>query len=287
MPKQNSKKNISVRIPKSVLIIAKILEFTSHTLAAKFAIKLFIKPVKFKIPKREQEMDNKSRQENIELPSLQKKIRVYHLGSEPKKALMVHGWSGRGTQLWSIAERLLQNGYSTISFDAPAHGKSTGATSDMTEFIVAIEELDKLYGPFDIIIGHSLGAMAALNAVKKGISTEKVITIGSGDVIQDIINDFIQKLGMDIAISKTMTKLFEMKFDQAVNNYSAYIAAREIAIPVLVIHDEDDEDVPVSAAKHIKRHLQNGELLITKGLGHRKILGDKKVIDKIIQFIKK
>ena len=69
-------------------------------------------------------------------------------------------------------------------------------------------------------------------------------------------------------------------------SFSAYIAAREIEIPVLVIHDKDDDDVPVRAAHHIFENLKNGELLITEELGHRKILGNTKVIKKIIAFLK-
>ena len=68
------------------------------------------------------------------------------------------------------------------------------------------------------------------------------------------------------------------------DNYSSFHAASEISIPVLVIHDENDDEVPVSCAHHIHQHLKNGELMITKNLGHRKILGDDQVIQKTIQF---
>ena len=199
--------------------------------------------------------------------------------------MLVHGWSGRGTQLHSIAEKLLKNGYSTISFDAPAHGKSPGKTSDMTEFIACILELQKQYGPFTYAVGHSLGGMSVLNAIKRGLNVDKVVIIGSGDVIKDIMDDFTKQLGMNIDTGNLMIKLFEKKFGETINTYSAYIAAKEVTVPVLVIHDENDTDVPATAAHHIHKHLENGELVITQGLGHRKILGDSKVIKKIIQFL--
>jgi len=275
----------SLRIPKPILVTAKILEVTSTKMAAKFAMKIFTTPIKFKLPKREEEMDIKSRQEMLELPSLKKSINVYHYGNSGPNVLLVHGWSGRGTQLHSIADKLLKSSYSTISFDAPAHGKSTGKTSDMTEFITSILELQKHYGPFEYAIGHSLGAMSVLNAVKRGLKIKKAVCIGSGDVIEDIMNDFTQQLGMNIATGKLMIRQFEKKFGETINTYSAYIAAKDISIPVLMFHDEDDDDVPVSAAYHIYKHLAHAELVITKGLGHRKILGDSKVIKKIIQFL--
>lgn len=275
----------SLRIPKPILITVKILEVTSPRLAAKFAIKLFTTPIKYKLPKREEEMDANSKQEQVYIPTLDKTITVYHYGDSSRKVLLVHGWSGRGTQLRSIADRLLKNGYSTVSFDAPAHGKSGSKTSDMTEFIACILELEKQFGPFKYAIGHSLGAMAVLNAIKRGLKVHKAITIGSGDIVKDIMDDFSEKLGMNIATGKLMIRLFEKKFNETINNYSAYIAAKDVTIPVLVIHDKDDGDVPVSAAHHIAEHLANAELMITEGLGHRKILGDSKVIKKIIQFL--
>lgn len=275
----------SMRIPKPILVTAKIVEVTSPRLAAKFAIKLFTTPMRFKLPKREEEMDKKTRQEEIIISSVGKTIRVYHYGNNDKKVLLVHGWSGRGTQLHSIADKLLKNGYSTISFDAPSHGKSTGKYSDMSEFIASILELEKHFGPFEHAVGHSLGAMSVLNAIKKGLKVNKAVIIGSGDIIEDIMYDFTSKLGMNIATGKLMIKLFEKKFGETINSYSAYIAAKAVTNPVLVIHDTDDIDVPVSAAHHIAEHLKNTEVMITEGLGHRKILGDSKVIKKIIQFL--
>lgn len=275
----------SLRIPKPILITAKILEVTSPKMAAKFAMKLFTAPIKFKLPKREIEMDNLSRQEMVDIPSLDKSINVYHYGESQKKVLLVHGWSGRGTQLHSIADKLLKNGYSTISFDAPAHGKSPGKSSDMTEFIASILELEKKYGPFEFAIGHSLGAMSVLNSIKRGLNVKKAVLIGSGDIIKDIMDDFANKLGMNNATGNLMIRLFEKKFGQTINSYSAYIAAQDVSVPILMFHDEDDADVPVSAAHHIHKHLANSELVITQGLGHRKILGDSKVIKKIIQFL--
>ena len=67
-------------------------------------------------------------------------------------------------------------------------------------------------------------------------------------------------------------------------SFSAYVVAKEVKIPVLVIHDNDDEDISVSEAYHLAENLSNKEILITNNLGHRKILGDLKVIEKIVEF---
>ncbi len=276
----------TLKIPKIILITAKLFEAISTKLVTLFAAKLFTTPIKHKIPKREFQMDKESVQETVLIPSINKKIVVYHYGKSDKKILLVHGWSGRGTQLVKIADELLHLGYSTISFDAPAHGKSKGNSSIMIEFIASILELEKQFGPFEYAIGHSLGGMSILNAIREHLKVKKAIIIGSGDVIQDIIDDFIKKLRLTPAIGLKLKDYFEKKYGEKMDYYSASNAAKEVLTPILIIHDENDEEVNVRAAYHISESLKNSELMITKNLGHRKILGNPKVIKRIVEYLK-
>lgn len=281
-------KNISSKdIPTSILFIACVLQKTSTRLTVRFAKFLFTKPIKYKIPKREFEMEKNTKQELINIPAIDKKIMVYHYGESEKKVLLVHGWSGRGTQLVKIADKMLSLGYSTISFDAPAHGKSPGKSTLMIEFIESILELEKQHGPFEYAIGHSLGSMSILNAIKKGLNVKKAVLIGSGDSVNDIVFDFVSKLKLKPLIASKMRSSFEKKFNVSMESYSSYVAAKDVSTPTLLIHDRDDEDVPFTASENIHRNLTNSNIYLTNKLGHRKILGDDKVIKTIENFIKK
>ena len=230
-------------------------------------------------------MDRNSIQTKINVTEIKKDIVVYQLGNGDKKILLVHGWSGRGTQLVKFADALVAKGYSIVSFDAPAHGKSPGSTTIMTDFIASIAEVDRKFGPFDAAVGHSLGGMSLLNAVKLGLKINRLVTIGSGDKVNDILVDFVSKLELKPEFGAHLQQHFEKKYNTEMESYSAYLAAQSITIPVLVIHDENDDEVPVSASKNIYSNLKNGELFITNNLGHRKILGNQEVIDKTINFI--
>lgn len=276
----------SLKIPQFIIVSSKVCAFISTKLVTSYAAKLFTTPIKHKIPKREFDMDQKSIQKTIYVPSIDKNIVTYEYGKSERKILLVHGWSGRGTQLFKIADELIKNGYSTISFDAPAHGKSSGKSTIMSEFIASILEIEKQFGPFDFAIGHSLGGMSVLNAIKGGFQVNKAIVIGSGDIVQDILDDFIAKLGLKQEISERLRERFEEKYQIKMNDFSAYKAAQEVKIPILVIHDNDDPEVPVKAGIHIHKHLKDGTLYLTEGLGHRKILGNQNVIKKILDFIK-
>ncbi|HWS60932.1 MAG TPA: alpha/beta hydrolase [Flavobacterium sp.] len=285
MPKINHNQKDSLKIPKLLLLICKLIAAISSKLSILFTAKLFTTPIKHKTPKRELVMDNKSFQKLIEIPTINKRVMIYEYGTSEKKILLLHGWSGRGTQLFKIADELLKKGYSTLSFDAPAHGKSPGRTTILSEFIETILELEKQFGPFEAAVGHSLGGMSLLNATKKGLAIKSLAIIGSGDIIQDILDDFVSKLELKPSTSSKLREHFEKLYSVEMDDYSAYKSAMEIAIPVLVIHDKNDKEVPVEAGIHIHKHLKNGELMLTEGLGHRKILGNSTVIEKIVQFI--
>jgi pimeloyl-ACP methyl ester carboxylesterase len=262
-----------------------MLQFFSVKLTTLYLAKLFTTPIKHKVPKRELEMDDHSLKETLLIPGVNKKILVYKYGKSDKKILLVHGWSGRGTQLVKFADAFVDKGYATISFDAPGHGKSPGNSTIMTEFIASILEIDKKFGPFEAAVGHSLGGMALLNAIKKGLKINRLTIIGSGDKVKDILDDFVCKLELKSEFSSHLQDYFEKKYNESMENYSGHTAAKTIDIPVLLIHDENDSEVPVETSINIHDNLKNGELLITQHLGHRKILGNPFVIEKTIEFI--
>lgn len=290
MAKNNPNKQNSTQIPKIIIKTAHFFEFISTKLATRFAAKLFTTPTKHKIPNREFEMDKNSVQSELNIPSINKKVVVYEYGKSAKKILLVHGWSGRGTQLFKIADELLKNNYATISFDAPAHGKSQGKSTIMVEFIESVLEIDRKFGPFDAVIGHSLGGMALLNASNNGLKTNKIVIIGSGNVVLDIFVDFVNKINMKPKQVELLRLYFEKKYNKKMDSLSSYNNVSKIKVPVLVIHDENDDEIPVSCAKEIAKYfnpeVSGGKLLITKGLGHRKILGDSEVVNEIIGFLK-
>ncbi len=273
----------SLQIPWPIRATAKLLASVSTPLATSFCARLFTTPLKHRPPKRELGMEAESVKERIHVPAIGKDIVLYRYGNGNRRVLLVHGWSGRGTQLVKIADAFRGKGYEVVSFDAPAHGRSPGRTTLMPEFIASIFEVEKQVGSFDIVVGHSLGGMAVLNALKDGLRVQKAAIVGSGDVIGDIFDGFIKRMELDPKISVEMKRYFERRYPgKTMEDYSSYLSAKEIEIPVLVVHDQDDHEVPVGCAYHIADHLPNGKLMITEGLGHRKILGDATVIESIL-----
>ncbi|MDH3321448.1 MAG: alpha/beta hydrolase [Flavobacteriaceae bacterium] len=286
MNKKSTNNISSFKVPKSILLTGKILQTISNDLATRFAAKIFATPIKFKVPERELMMRKSAKKDLVEIASIKKEIMVYSYGYSKKKVLLVHGWAGRGTQLFQLADKILENKMMVITFDGPAHGLSSGKTTLMTEFIETIHHLEKKFGPFDMAVGHSFGAMALLNAVKSGLNIKKLVTIGADNSITEITKQFVQKLQLNQVISHKMVTFYEKKHSIKADQFSSQNAAKKVKIPTLVIHDSDDKFVPVSSAFEIRQNLDKGELLITNGLGHHKIFKNQQIINRIIDFIK-
>ena len=81
--------------------------------------------------------------------------------------------------------------------------------------------MTKQFGPFEFAIGHSLGGMSILNAINQNLKIKKAIIIGSGDIIQDIINDFTDKLNLKNNIALKLRDHFEKKFNLKMDDFSA------------------------------------------------------------------
>ncbi|MEZ7950681.1 MAG: alpha/beta hydrolase [Flavobacteriaceae bacterium] len=275
----------SLFIPIPVRCFAKTLELISSKLASFFGIKLFITPVNFPIPKREQYMLKSAQKKRLHIPEIKKEIEILSYGYSKKKVLLVHGWSGRSTQLFAFADKLLENGFMVISFDGPAHGKSTGRTTMMPEFLKTIEKINTTFGPFEAAIGHSFGATSLYNAAATFLDIKTFIAIGSGDRISDIISNFAKNLYLKEKSAKKIQLGLEKKWMIHIDDFSSSSVAKKIKIPVLVVHDIIDGDVPVSCAYRIRQNLEKGSLFITNGLGHTKILRNNEVINKSIKFI--
>ncbi|APG59389.1 alpha/beta fold hydrolase [Christiangramia salexigens] len=272
-------------VPDYILKFSKFLTKISPFLASRFAARLFLTPFRYKLPNREKEMYEDSVKTMVKVPYINREIKVYEYGSTNKKVLLVHGWSGRGTQLSKIAKELKANGFSTLSFDAPAHGDAPGKISMMPFFIKSIHFLDEKYGPFEAVIGHSLGGMSSLRAIKDGLSTKSLVIIGTANSVTKITRDFAENMKMNHKVAGKMKAYLDSKFGQDMDDYSGAVSALEVPTPSLVIHDEHDVDVNIKDAYEIDSALKNSELYITRGLGHRRILGDPAVINKITTFI--
>lgn len=283
-PKSSPPKK-SFELPKHITNTVKFLEFFSTKLALKFALKLFFSPIKFKRPEREVKIYNEAKRVILK-NEIGNEYEVQTWGEENKKCiLLVHGWSGRGTQFHKLIEQLLLNNWKVITFDAPAHGSSLQKQTTLLEFTHCCLQIFKEYGPIKHAIGHSLGGGALFNALDRGANFEKLVTIGTPATIRLVVEDFSRKIMGNQKIAEGILEHIEKKFNVKTSEISSNFLAEKYNPKGLILHDDEDLDVPVMNANQLHKSWSNASLHISKSLGHRKVINHQESVSRIIKFL--
>ena len=273
------------QIPKLLKLFIYTISIVSSKITTALLGYIFSRPLRHKPHAREKEFISSSKQERHFIPSINKRIKTYELKGPHKKVLLVHGWSGRGSQLSSIAAECNKKGFYVVSFDAPAHGGSSSYTTNVPEFVESINFLNTTKGPFDYAIGHSFGGASIFNYCRKYRGFEKVVVIGTQSKLSTYFKEFIKIMGLKEDYSKKIMTLFEKRVGEKILDYDPERFVRSITSKTLIIHCLDDNYVNFSSAVSLRKELKNSELYKTTGLGHRKILGDKNTIDRLVEFL--
>ncbi|MES2432085.1 MAG: alpha/beta fold hydrolase [Bacteroidota bacterium] len=219
-----------------------------------------------------------------------RKIRGYRWKHpSDKKVLIIHGFGSAAYKYEKYVISLINKGYEVLAFDAPAHGKSQGKTVNAIEYKDMIEKAIAKFGPIDMYIAHSFGALAltlALENIEHNEQT-KVALIAPMTETSTAINNFISYLNIhDKDIRAEMDSIILRVSHQTADWFSIKRAIKNLTAQILWIHDEDDEITPLADTQSIQRNnYPNVTFHITKGLGHRKIYQDNNVKEMVTNFL--
>lgn len=212
-----------------------------------------------------------------------------------QNVLLIHGWSSRASHFALLARFLVNNGYHVLLFDGPAHGYSRRTDqkdmSNMFEFGRAISCVAKNIGNTYAVIGHSLGATAAAFTMagtgllsEYRFAAEKLILISAPESISRIIENY-SKNRNEMDLMADLTQSLERAFEFKVSDYTLSLALQSLSTKMLIIHDEQDEEIPVSDALRLKEAQKGSKLILTKGSGHQKILMNREMLYAVKEFL--
>jgi pimeloyl-ACP methyl ester carboxylesterase len=200
--------------------------------------------------------------------------------------MLVHGWSGRGAQLGEFVEPLVAAGYRVVAFDAPAHGRSDGRDTAMPEISEAILRLASEFGPVHAVIAHSFGVACVLFTLQQQGFARRVVAFSPPASLEGLMERFSRTLALSPRTVQILRHMLVRRFGEDVwTRFSALNMARSAGLPALVIHDRDDRDVPWREGEAVSRAWPHARFLRTEGLGHRRILRDPEVIDRVVRFL--
>jgi pimeloyl-ACP methyl ester carboxylesterase len=214
-------------------------------------------------------------------------VAIYTWGEGPV-VLFVHGWSGRGSQVAAFIEPLISAGYQVLAIDAPGHGDTPGDRTNILECASVVQAVSNRYGPVYAAITHSFGGMVLAYAMNHGLSVERVVMISAPAHVDYLLDGFAQTLHIPDVVIDAVRRKMERRFDEHFwDAISTTVNARHLQVPALIIHDEDDHNVPWEQGKIITNAWPGARFLKTKHLGHGRILRDMTVVTAAINFIKR
>lgn len=216
--------------------------------------------------------------------------------------LCCHGWEGRGSNFVKFIQPLLDNGFRILCVDFPQHGNTGGPDSGVS---INSHTINCIVNYFDYkfaILAHSLGNTAT--CVTFYSANEKILNkiigfcaIGIGDSFKDFLVNFFKQMGlMEYSYESFYQKCTEkLGFD--CKSFGNSQGIQNMNIPVYIIHDENDKELPFTQAISNSKACQRQNLVIdgkkvnclhlSKGLGHRRIIRDDGIIKLVVDFFTK
>jgi pimeloyl-ACP methyl ester carboxylesterase len=262
----------------SIRLFFAIVGRLSPALAGRLAATLFARPRRHARPDRERELI--ARGARVPLPD---GLHATAWGAGPT-VLLVHGWEGRGAQLGAFVDPLVAAGYRVVALDGPAHGDSPGRTTTGPEFAQALVATRDAVGPLAAIVGHSFGGFTSLLAVSRGLPTARVVTIGTPASVPEVLRDFLRLVRLPDQALPSMISALEARVRAPMASFEVEAFAPTVHVPVLVVHDTGDREVPYADGQRLAQ-VFGARLLTTNGLGHRRILFAPEVVAAVVEFI--
>lgn len=215
-----------------------------------------------------------------------KSIHGWQWGRGPQ-ILFVHGWNGRGIQFLPFFESIIAAGYAVIAVDGPAHGDSMGRTTNYFEFTDMVRSMIAVRSGFDIrgVVAHSLGASAVINALAHEDVAIDAVLIAPALRLKEILYNTSTRYGIPRWLFTSILRRLETRFGYCLDRDNPMQGAAKVRSRLLLIHDRDDTVTPLDDARELSESHSRIELCTTNGLGHRRILGDRAVVEGALQFL--
>jgi hypothetical protein len=207
-------------------------------------------------------------------------------GEGSRIILLIHGWGSKGLDFYDLIKGILTvPDLKIIAFDAPGNGSAEGNLSNLFLFAEAIKEIKKVYGILDVMIGHSLGGMAAVRVLQETRECPRhLITIAPLINLKENFKGSMTNVGVSNENQQLFLDDFETLYQQSINSFHVeemYDFAD--SINHTLIYEQNDTVTPVADIKEFL--VQHPEVIPMKNehTSHAKIISDAEVISKIVQ----
>ncbi|MCK9793386.1 alpha/beta hydrolase [Isoptericola sp. 4D.3] len=203
--------------------------------------------------------------------------------------LLAHGWRSRASRFAPLVVALEEAGLGVVSFDGVAHGDSTGHRMSALDQMAAIRAVHETEGPFTAVVGHSLGGLASGLALAEGLPVDRFVSVSTMTGFDAVAESFLRLVGLPARLHDRFCDHVERTFPGDVRDVRARVdlVAHPVPahVPTLFVHDDDDRMSLPDGARRLHAAVPGSELVVTRGLGHNRILDDPAVVDAVVSHV--
>lgn len=206
--------------------------------------------------------------------------------------LVVHGWTSEASFMMALGEPLRRSGFRVVLMDCPAHGRSRDERTTLIDCAKAGVHVADAFGPFEGVLAHSMGSLAALMAgagsgpLPHSVQFERYCIIAAPNKFSEVTARFSARLGISAAAHRQFERQLQRIAHMPMRDYCGARFLREVKKPALVVHARDDHEVAFHNAEEIVENCENATLMAFDGLGHRRILYAPPVVRTVVGFFR-
>jgi pimeloyl-ACP methyl ester carboxylesterase len=276
-------KSTNVRFPNLVRFVMRTGARLAPGLTARTFARQFLTPFRAETPERERAWTAGAQRHTLRSGDYE--LAVYSKGLGGPQVLLVHGWSGRGSQLGAFIVPLLEAGYEVNWFDLPAHGESSGERSGLVHAVEAVHTVSRWLGGAHAVIAHSMGAAATTIAASEGADIGRMVYLSPPNDLGGFLYEVGRLIDMPRPVvaraQRAIEEEFRIRFDDLIPARRAPGLDQEL----LVFHDPADREIPFREVQALVDAWPKADLRIADGLGHRRILRDEGILREATEFV--
>ena len=209
--------------------------------------------------------------------------------------VILHGWGGNAEQMLPMALPFHRAGMNVLLVDARNHGRSDrdGFSSlprfaeDLEKSIIWLKRTYPEYSHKIALLGHSVGGGAVLLAASRRSDIDAVISISSFAHPKWMMQRFLKRLHIPAFLITFVIRYVEWVIGYRYEDIAPINTVCDIKCPILLVHGNADQTVPVEDALTIERGCRRPHirLLTVDDAGHESVRKIKTHEEELVQFL--
>jgi pimeloyl-ACP methyl ester carboxylesterase len=183
-------------------------------------------------------------------------------------------------------EPLIERGYSVLAFDAPAHGRSPGFTTNFLEIRDVIVQLAAQHVPLHALIAHSGGCTPAVMAARQLSPSVRVVCFSPLASLDEALRQLHMRLRVSPRVAQAHRERLSRRYGaESFRTFSLFDLLRDFPNEGMIVHDVDDDEVPLQEVEPLTRIWTRAPMHLTRGLGHYRVLREAESVARVVAFI--